>query len=181
MNPKHATSKRLYFHLTDFSELSILKQLGPTLSLYYTSTSSNTIFLVRLLDPLPMNAKTFDGSVDLDRATYSWPWVNTGVSKLIPTQLIPWPWLLLIVMAKQGLTGNWYLLNFRWNWVSSTTQNILKRKWIAPAFSPDRILTFMWFSNVSRTNNRVPLFSPTNMVMVTCNSKQQWSPYQLFC
>ena len=55
----------------------------------------------------------FDRAVALDRATYSWPWENTGSGKYTPTLGIVWPYALLTVIAKLSRTGNCFLLNWK--------------------------------------------------------------------
>src|SRR5438105_21597 len=49
----------------------------------------------------------------LDRATYSWPWENTGFRRYIPTCGIVCPYTLLIVIVKLSCTGNFSLLNLK--------------------------------------------------------------------
>lgn len=41
-----------------------------------------------------------------DIATYSWPCVKTGCGRYNPTWSKLWPWLLLMVIAKDRITGN---------------------------------------------------------------------------
>lgn len=49
--------------------------------------------------------------VERDNATYSWPRMNTGLRKSIPTLVSDCPSDLLIAMAKLSLTGSCFLVN----------------------------------------------------------------------
>jgi hypothetical protein len=72
------------------------------------TTSLNTTFLV-LFDPshsLVIHLREERWRA-LDRAMYNWPWVNTGWQRSTPTTSNIWPCDLLIVIAKETVTGNW--------------------------------------------------------------------------
>ena len=58
-----------------------------------------------------LNIDILSGYPHLDKATYNYPWVNTGIVKSTPSLLKVYPYALLIVIAKHNLTGNYNLEN----------------------------------------------------------------------
>lgn len=80
--------------------------------------------------------------VTLDSATYSWPWLNTGLGRNKPTCDNVCPWLLLMVIAKETIRGNCRLWNLTAKVeLDGTKVNLGMNTW-SPKHFPVRILQF---------------------------------------
>ena len=82
-------------------------------NLILLNTSLYTTLSVLLLFQLCSGRSTeiFNAKVHLENATWSCPYKNTDICKLIPICSTDCPWDLLIVIAKASLTENWSLLS----------------------------------------------------------------------
>ena len=100
-----------------------------------------------VLSGLSLGRRTLMRSKDvhLESATYSWPWLNTGVRKSMPTYFTDCPWDLFMVRAYANRIGNWRLVIWNGNSEEDGVKDILGMKTKSPYFSP----VIIWASIVN--------------------------------
>ena len=64
-----------------------------------------------VLSPVEIKIIRWFGSPVRENPTYNCPCEKHSERRSAPTYLNVWPWALLIVIAKETLTGNWSRLN----------------------------------------------------------------------
>ena len=108
-----------------------------------------------------MNTFVLSGSPDLERATYSWPWLNTGSFKYTPTLFRVCPWALLIVIANANRIGNCRLVIVKGYALLVLSMDIRGIKTSFPLCTPNEILQHSTLLDILVTVSRVPLNSPS--------------------
>jgi len=103
--------------------------------------------------------------VTLDNATYNWPWQNTCLDKYMPTLLRDWPWLLLIVIAKQTDRGYCLLFSTNGHFESFGDMTILGMYTFSPTWVPVIIFASMYLFPSWVIVIRVPLHRPADWLM----------------
>ena len=119
------------------------------INLNYSNASLYTTFLVVACDNSVIAKCNREGVPTREQATYNCPWPNAGSNNQTPTFWSVWPWLLFMVIANAGRTGNWRRFHFTGKLSSVLVSSIRGMNTSSPLLSPVTCFYLLLFKYIS--------------------------------